>query len=121
MSSLKYLLEILTNLFYTDDNIMKHGQNNILCVEDKADCWQIVTEQGHELGVDVAINVYSAAESFLVQEKRKYACVVLDGQLPLASIDVIMKDDKKDTVYRDLCQLNEEHRIQSEKEKCPPL
>jgi len=56
-----------------------------------------------------------------VQEKRKYACVVLDAQFPVASIDVIMKKGEEDALFRELCQIDEEHRIKSQEEKYPPL
>lgn len=92
---------------------MKTCENQILCVEDKHDCWEIVAEQWEKLWVDVAIDLYSAAKA-LVQEKRKYACIVLDAQFPLASIDVIQKDDKKDIVYQELKEIFEELRAESE-------
>ncbi|MBP7806087.1 hypothetical protein KA057_00205 [Candidatus Gracilibacteria bacterium] len=95
---------------------MDTSENQILCVEDKHDCGEIVTEQGGKLGVDIAIDLYSAAKA-LVQEKRKYACIVLDAQFPLASIDVIQKNDKKNIIYQGLRHLYEELNKKSEAEK----
>ena len=66
--------------------------------------------------MDIAIDLYSAAKA-LVQEKRKYACIVLDAQFPLASIDVIQKNDKKNIIYQGLRHLYEELNKKSEAEK----
>ncbi len=52
-----------------------------------------------------------------MQEKRKYACIVLDAQFPLASIDVIQKNDKKNIIYQGLRHLYEELNKKSEAEK----
>lgn len=91
---------------------MTNQGNQILCIEDRQDWAKIVTEQAGALGVNVATDAYSAA-NFLITEKRNYACIVLDAQFPMASMDVIVKDDKKDEVFQELMAISEELKLQN--------
>lgn len=96
---------------------MVNQGNKILCIEDNQNYVEIVTEEAGTMGVDVAIDAYSAAK-FLITEKRNYACIVLDAQFPTAPMDVVVKDDKQDLIYQELMAIFEELKLQN---KSDPL
>lgn len=55
---------------------------SVLCLEDEEIFGRIIKRSTSDFSIDVATNGTLAAK-YIVEEKRKYVAIVLDGQFPL--------------------------------------